>query len=76
VKKLGSNLGPITAENRVIGPKTTQNQRKRDNNSAFLPLLRDQAVGGSNPLSSTTIHLPPFAKDAKEWGTRATDIIF
>ena len=54
-KKLGSDLGPIAAENRVIGAKTTQNQLKRDNNLAFLPLLRDQGVGGSNPLSPTIL---------------------
>src|SRR6266850_8431517 len=41
-KKLGSDLGPIAAESRVIGPKATQKQLKRDNNLAFLPLLRDQ----------------------------------
>ena len=47
-EKLGSNLGPITAENAVMGPKKTQNQLKRDNNLAFSPLLRDQDTAHSS----------------------------
>ena len=46
-KKLGSNLGQITAENRVKPWSVTQNQAKRINGIAFLLLFRDQGVGGS-----------------------------
>ena len=44
MEKLGSNLGPITAENRVKPWSVTQNQAKRINDIAFLWLLRDQGV--------------------------------
>ena len=42
-KNLGTNLGPITAENRrTTRRKTTLSQPQRDNNIAFPPLFRDQ----------------------------------
>jgi hypothetical protein len=41
-KKLGSNLGPIAAENRVKPRSETQNQAKRINEIVFLWMLRDQ----------------------------------
>jgi hypothetical protein len=52
-RKLGSNLGPFAAENHTIGPNKTQSQPKRDNNLDNRLLVRDQGVGGSNPLSPT-----------------------
>jgi hypothetical protein len=52
-KQLGSNLGPITAENQLKLGSVTQNQAKRINEIALRWLLRDQAVRGSNPLSPT-----------------------
>ena len=52
-QKLGSNLGPFAAENRRTRGKTTQSQPKRDNKLANRFLVRDQGVGGSNPLSPT-----------------------
>jgi hypothetical protein len=54
-RKLGSNLGPFTAEYRVKPWSETQNQAKRINNIGYRLLLRDQGVGGSSPLSPTTI---------------------
>src|ERR1035437_3043097 len=51
--RFGSNLGPIIAENRVKPWSVTQNQAKRINEIALRWLLRDQGVGGSNPLSPT-----------------------
>ena len=51
--KLGSDLGPIIAENQLKLGSETQNQAKRINEIALLSLLRDQGVGGSNPLSPT-----------------------
>jgi hypothetical protein len=55
MEKLGSNLGPITAENQVKLGSETQNQAKRINEIALHWLLRDQGVGGSNPLSPTNL---------------------
>jgi hypothetical protein len=55
MEKLGSNLGPITAENQVKLGSETQNQAKRINEIALRWLLRDQGVGGSNPLSPTNL---------------------
>jgi hypothetical protein len=49
VRKLGSNLGPFTAENRIKPWSETQNQAKRINNIGYWSLLRDQGVG--DPLS-------------------------
>jgi hypothetical protein len=51
MEKLGSNLGPITAENQVKPGSVTQNQAKRINEIALRWLLRDQVVGGSNSFS-------------------------
>src|SRR5207249_656795 len=48
-------MGPIAAENRVKPWSKTQNQAKRINKIVFLSLLRDQGVGGSNPLSPTIL---------------------
>ena len=53
--KLGSNLGAIAAKNRVKPWCETQNQAKRINEIVFLWMLRDQGVGGSNPLSPTNL---------------------
>ena len=52
-KKLGSNLGQLSAENRVKRGSVTQSQAKRINEIAFPWLFRDQGFGGSNPLSPT-----------------------
>ena len=41
-RKLGSNLGPFTAEYRVKPWSGTQNQAKRINNMGYWLLLRDQ----------------------------------
>jgi len=49
--KLGSDLGQLSAENGVKPRSETQNQAKRINEIVFPWLLRDQGVGGSNPLS-------------------------
>ena len=53
--KLGSNLGPFAAENQRTRDKSTQNQPKRNNKLANRLLVRDQGVGGSNPLSPTNV---------------------
>ena len=52
-EKLGSNLGQLGAENPVKPWSVTQSQAKRINEIALLLFLRDQGVGGSNPLSPT-----------------------
>ncbi len=52
-RKLGSNLGPISAEYHAFGSNKTHHRPKRINNLANRLLLRDQGVGGSNPLSPT-----------------------
>jgi hypothetical protein len=44
VGKVGSNLGPFTAEYRVKPWSETQNQAKRINNIGYWLLLRDQGV--------------------------------
>ena len=54
-KKLGSNLGQLSAENGLKPGSVTQNQAKRINEIAFRWLFRDQGVGGSNPLSPTNL---------------------
>ena len=54
-QELGSNLGPFAAENRRTRGKTTQSQPKRDNKLANPFLVRNQGVGGSNPLSPTIL---------------------
>jgi len=51
--KLGSNLGPIAAENHAFRPNETHYRPKRINKLAHRWLIRDQGVGGSNPLSPT-----------------------
>jgi hypothetical protein len=51
--KLGSNLGPLAAEYRDETGWNTQNKPKRDNRLVNRLLVRDQGVGGSNPLSPT-----------------------
>src|SRR6266576_6763196 len=43
-KKLGSNLGQLSAENRVKRGSVTQSQAKRINEIAFPWLFRDQGV--------------------------------
>ncbi len=55
-EKLGSNLGQLDAENRVKPWSVTQSQAKRINEIAFLWFLRDQGVGGSNPLAPTNLY--------------------
>jgi hypothetical protein len=64
-KKLGSDLGPITAENQLKLRCETQNQAKRINEIALHCQIRDQGVGGSNPLSPTNTSCGVFrlAKD-------------
>ena len=52
-KKIGSNLGPNAAENQVKRCGRLQNKAKRAYKIVFLPLVRDQGVGGSNPLAPT-----------------------
>src|SRR5579863_8828036 len=49
----GSKLGPSTAENQRTNGKTTQNRAKRFNYIDLRLSIRDQGVGGSNPLSPT-----------------------
>ncbi len=49
-----SDLSPIAAEYRPIWACLTQNKAKRANKIVFLLLIRDQEVGGSNPLAPTT----------------------
>jgi len=63
-EKLGSNLGPIGAENRVFGANKTHYRPKRINKLANQLLVRDQGVGGSNPLSPT-IYFHILATDAE-----------
>src|SRR5215475_15057477 len=43
-EKLGSDLGPISAEYRVKPRCKTQSQRKRDYNLAFISPVRDQVT--------------------------------
>jgi hypothetical protein len=51
----GSNLGPLTAEYHAKSGYSTQNKPKRDNRLVHQLLVRDQGVGGSNPLSPTIL---------------------
>ena len=52
-RKLGSILGPDSAEHPLKPWYKTQNRAKRFNKLDHPKLLRDQGVGGSNPLSPT-----------------------
>jgi hypothetical protein len=56
-EKLGSNLGPLAAEYRGETGWNTQNKPKRDNRLVNRLLVRDQGVGGSNPLSPTKLFI-------------------
>ena len=51
--ELGSNLGPDSSEYRLKCRYKTQNRAKRFNKIDNQKLVRDQGVGGSNPLSPT-----------------------
>jgi hypothetical protein len=53
--KLGSSLGPFAAEYRGETGWNTQNKPKRDSRLVHRLLVRDQGVGGSNPLSPDQI---------------------
>src|SRR5215472_9912098 len=53
IGKVESEPGPITAEYRVRLACVTQDKTKRANKMMFLLLVRDQEVGGSNPLAPT-----------------------
>ena len=46
-------MSPLAAEYRPKRTCSTQNKAKRANKIVFLLLVRDQGVGGSNPLSPT-----------------------
>jgi hypothetical protein len=50
---VGSNLGPLAPENHAKRRYNTQNKPKRNNSLVHRLLVRDQGVGGSNPLSPT-----------------------
>jgi hypothetical protein len=52
----GSNLGPFAPENHAKRRYHTQNKPKRNNSLVHRLLVRDQGVGGSNPLSPTKIY--------------------
>ena len=66
-QELGSNLGPFTAEHRVKPWSETQNQAKRINNIGYRLLLRDQGVGGSNPLSPTNLIENKYFATYESW---------
>jgi hypothetical protein len=51
--KRGSNLGPLAPEYHTKRRYNTQNKPKRYNSLVHRLLVRDQGVGGSNPLSPT-----------------------
>ncbi len=51
-----SDLSPFTAEYRAKSTCMTQNKTKQANKMMFLFLVRDQAVGGSNPLAPTILN--------------------
>ena len=53
--KLGSNLGPSAPEYRRKRGYNTQNKPKRNNSLVHRLVVRDQGVGGSNPLSPTIL---------------------
>jgi hypothetical protein len=53
--ELGSNLGPLAAENHVFGPNITQYRPKRINNLAHPLLFRDQ--GAEIQILSPTIQI-------------------
>jgi hypothetical protein len=55
--KLGSDLGPLAAEYRDETWCNTQNKPKQDNMLINRLLVRDQGVGGSNPLSPTKLFI-------------------
>ena len=48
--KLGSNLGPFAPEYHAKTEDNTQNKPKRDNRLVHRLLVRDQGLGGSNPI--------------------------
>jgi hypothetical protein len=54
MEKLGSNLGPITAENQVKPWSVTQNQAKRINEIVLLLSFREQPRTESITIPSTT----------------------
>ena len=45
-----SKLGPLPPENHIRRRYSTQNKPKQDNSLVHRLLVRDQGVGGSNPL--------------------------
>jgi hypothetical protein len=49
-------LGPLAPEYHTKRRYSTQNKPKRDNRLVHRLLVRDQGVGGSNPLSPTIKH--------------------
>src|SRR6266702_6513733 len=51
----GSEMSPFAAEYRPKPACSTQNKAKRANEIVFLLLVRDQGVGGSNPLAPTIL---------------------
>ena len=51
--KLGSKLGPFAPEYHAKTEDNTQNKPKRHNRLVHRLLVRDQGLGGSNPLSPT-----------------------
>ena len=51
-----SDLSPFTAKYRAKSTCMTQNKTKQPNKMMFLFLVRDQAVGGSNPLAPTILN--------------------
>jgi len=57
-KKNEPNVSPLTAEYRPQSGCSTQNKAKRTNKMVFRVLVRDQEVGGSNPLGPMTC--PPI----------------
>jgi hypothetical protein len=52
-QEVGSDVSPYTAEYQPKSAWLTQNKAKRANEIMFLLLVRDQEVGGSNPLAPT-----------------------
>ena len=52
--KVESDLSLLTAEYQPKSACSTQNKAKRANKIVFLLLIRDQEVGGSNPLELKT----------------------
>ena len=65
--QIESDVSPFTAEQRPESACSTQNKAKRANEIVFLLLVRDQEVGGSNPLAPTNFFNKLSDSSSSSW---------